>query len=362
MTILFVILILVFLIVVHELGHFIAAKLSKVKVEEFGIGYPPRAFTFGRIGGTEYTLNWIPFGGFVRLFGDEGEGQRGRGSLIDAPKWKQAIILIAGVTMNLVAAWALYVGAIYLGVPHVVETVPDGTKARLLVSEVLTGSPAQIGGLAPGDEIISMEDQYSVAVKELTPSGVVDYVRKHPGKPISVTYSDRGEIQKSIMIPANAVIPSEAAQPALGVGLVLVANQSETFGEAFVDAFPATWNALRSVAHDLWTLARGIVGGAPDLSGVVGPVGIVSFVGDAAQNGIGAVFSLAAIVSINLAIINLLPIPALDGGRLFVLIIEAIIRRPAPRLSINVINAVGISLIVLLMVVVTYHDIARMFV
>src|SRR3569832_2217708 len=108
MTAFLVIAILVLLIVVHELGHFIAAKIFGVKVIEFGIGYPPRALTFGIWGGTEYTLNWIPFGGFVRLFGDDDDGRHGKGTFIDAPRWRQAVILVAGVTMNLIAAWALF--------------------------------------------------------------------------------------------------------------------------------------------------------------------------------------------------------------------------------------------------------------
>src|SRR3989338_5205659 len=105
MTVFIVIAILVLLIVVHEFGHFLAAKISRVRVEEFGVGYPPRAFTLGRIGETEYTLNWIPFGGFVRLYGDEGEGQHGRGSLVDSPRWKQAVILVAGGAKIGRAAW-----------------------------------------------------------------------------------------------------------------------------------------------------------------------------------------------------------------------------------------------------------------
>src|SRR3990167_4784489 len=120
LTALLVIGILVFLIIVHELGHFIVAKICRVRVDEFGVGYPPRAFTLGKIAETEYTLNWIPFGGFVRLFGDEGENQHGRGSLMDSPRWKQAIILIAGVAMNAVAAWALFTVAFHTGVPRAV--------------------------------------------------------------------------------------------------------------------------------------------------------------------------------------------------------------------------------------------------
>src|SRR3989344_8094098 len=126
MTILLVVLILFALIIVHERGHFIAAKISGVKVKEFGVGYPPTALRIAKIGDTEYTLNWIPFGGFVRLFGDEGQGEHGRGSFADASRRKQAVILIAGITMNIVAGWLLFTGAYAQGIPRVAESAGAG--------------------------------------------------------------------------------------------------------------------------------------------------------------------------------------------------------------------------------------------
>src|SRR3989344_5944280 len=126
MTILLVILILFALIIVHELGHFIAAKISGVKVTEFGVGYPPTALRLGKIGDTEYTINWIPFGGFVRLFGDAGESARGSGSFVDASRGKQIVILFAGVLMNLLAGWALFTVGYTLGIPRIAEAPGPG--------------------------------------------------------------------------------------------------------------------------------------------------------------------------------------------------------------------------------------------
>lgn len=138
MTILLVIAILVLLIVVHELGHFFAAKIFGVRVDEFGVGYPPRAFSLGKWGDTEYTLNWIPFGGFVRLFGDEGPAVHGRGSFVDASRLKQAIILVAGVSMNVIAAFFLFFGAYSIGILHVTndQSTPG---AQLLVTDIVPG-------------------------------------------------------------------------------------------------------------------------------------------------------------------------------------------------------------------------------
>ena len=154
MTALIVIGILGSLIVVHELGHFIVAKFFKVRVEEFGIGYPPRAFSLGKIGETEYTLNWIPFGGFVRLFGDVGKAEHGGGSLVDASRGVQAAILIAGVAMNTLAAWMLFTAAYHAGIPRVVEERGSEDAVQLIVAQIVPVSPADSISLQPGDEIL----------------------------------------------------------------------------------------------------------------------------------------------------------------------------------------------------------------
>ncbi len=362
LTAFLVIAILVLLIVAHELGHFTAAKIFGVRVEEFGVGYPPRAFRFGKIGDTEYTLNWIPFGGFVRLFGDEGQMVHGRGSFMDAPRWKQAVVLVAGVTANVIVAWVLFAIALHLGVPKAVDTALPDQPVQLIVSDIVSGSPADAAGIKPGDEVVGVRDAKGDTVGVLISQNVVDFVRARGGKPVTLSYIHEGVNLDATITPANAVLPNAAGQPALGVALVLVATEQVPWGTAFRQAFPATRNAFKTVAHDLWVLLKGIVQGAPNLAAVVGPVGIVSYVGAASQNGLGAVLMFAALISINLAIINLIPIPALDGGRLFVLAIEAVMRRAAPRLAIQALNAFGVAVIVLLMVVVTYNDVARLLV
>jgi regulator of sigma E protease len=357
---LIVIAILVLLIVVHEFGHFVAAKIFGVRVEEFGIGYPPRAFTFGRWGGTEYTLNWIPFGGFVRLFGEPGEGQRGRGSLVDSPRWKQAAILIAGVAMNAVCAWVLFATALHLGVPQVVGSRLPGEHARLMVGDVVPASPADAAGIKPGDEVTGLQDNTGMQLAELTPEQMVAFVSARGGRPMTIFYTHAGKQESAYVTPANAVIPGAAGRPALGLALALVAQRSQPWAQAMVHAFPQTGAAFVSVGKSLWGLLASALRGAPDLTGVIGPVGIVSYVGEAAQNGIGSVLLLAAVISVNLVIINLIPIPALDGGRLLVLIVEGVRRKAAPRLVIQSLNFIGVSLIILLMIVVTFHDVKNL--
>jgi regulator of sigma E protease len=363
MTILLVICILVFLVVVHELGHFIAAKIFGVRVDEFGIGYPPRAFLFGKIGTTEYTLNWIPFGGFVRLFGEqEDTDEHGRGSFMDSPRWKQAIVLVAGVLMNAIAAWGLFAGALTLGVPRVVDQLQPNESSHLFVSDVVAGSPAEIAGIAAGDQVISMQDKKGEEPTALTPSAFVAFVSDRGGEPLTLSYLHDNATTTSTIIPAHAVVAQDAGRPAIGLGLVLVADQSLPAGEAMKEALTTTKDAFVIVGQGLWSILKSAAHGSPDLSNVVGPIGLVSAVGQAAQNGWGEVLELAAFISVNLTIVNLIPIPALDGGRLFVLIIETIMRKRAPKLAIQLLNTVGVALIILLMVTVTYHDIARLLV
>jgi regulator of sigma E protease len=361
LTALLVITILVVLIVVHEFGHFVAAKVFGIRVDEFGVGYPPRAFLFGKIGDTEYTLNWIPFGGFVRLYGEDDGGQHGKGSLLDAPRWKQAVILIAGVTANALAAWMLFVGALHVGIPRVVEAPISGAPVRLIVADVVPGSPADAANLIVGDEITAIVDKRGTAItSSLTPRTVTDFIRTHPGEPINISYKRADIIKQTTARPAQGVLKDDAHTPALGIGLVLVSTEGMPWSTAIIQSFSLTYREVAQTLTGLWDIIRSAARGVPDLANIVGPIGLASIVSEAAHNGWGQVLLLAGLIGINLAIINLIPIPVLDGGRLLVVIIEAILHKPAPRLVLQILNTIGVTLIILLMVTVTYHDIARL--
>ncbi len=357
MTALIVIGILVLLIVVHEFGHFLAAKIFRVRVNEFGIGFPPRAFLIGTWGGTEYTLNWIPFGGFVKLFGEEEGSQHGAGSLIDSPRWKQAVILVAGVTANMVIAWVLFVGAYTAGILHVVEGPVE--NGRLLVTDVVLGSPADAAGIKPGDEVLKVEDVIG-AEAELSPAGIQAFVSERGGRDVMIDYIRGSATSTAIVRPAHAVISEEAGRPAVGLGLAVVTAEALSLSESVRAASFSTYNTLMLSLDGLWDIIKGALRGNPSLENVTGPVGIIGAVGEASQNGWGYVLALAAFISVNLAIINLIPIPALDGGRLLVVGIEALMRRDAPKLAMQLLNAFGIALIILLMITVTYQDILRL--
>lgn len=356
MTALLVIAILVVLIVVHEFGHFISAKIFGVRVDEFGIGYPPRAILMGKWGGTEYTLNWIPFGGFVRLFGEE--GATGMGSFVQASRGKQAIILFAGVLGNIVAAWLLFTGAYLLGIAHVAA---DQTVAgeKLLITDVVTGSPADAAGIQAGDALLAITD-VAGAQATLTPSGIQDFITARPGRDLHVVYEHLGTKVEADVSAAHAVIPNEADRPAIGIGVAIVTSSPESIGVALRNATISTYNSAVLVTKGLGTIIAQSLRGGLDLDQITGPVGLVGVVGETSKNGFGAILSLAAFISVNLAVINLIPIPALDGGRLMVLGIETVMRRRAPVLAVQLLNTVGVAAIILLMIAVTYHDIVRL--
>lgn len=363
MTTLLVIGILVFLIVIHELGHFAIAKFFKVKVEEFGVGYPPRALLFGKWGDTEYTLNWIPFGGFVRLFGEHdtvtGEIDRHKGSFAKAPRYVQALVLVAGVVMNAIAAWLLFAGALAVGIPHSVPAGDTDANARLLITQVLPGSPASVARLSAGDVLTSIGDGKETAA--LNPESIVAFVGERPGKELTVTYSRAGEEKTVTMFPAQAIVAEAANRAAVGMGLSLVTDSPIPFHRALWKALPVTLDKLNSVLSGLGSMVTNAIRGEKVLQDVVGPVGLVSVVGVAAQHGFANLLILAGFISLNLAVINLIPIPALDGGRLLLLGLEAVMRRSAPNVVVQLSNTLGIGFIILLMITVTYNDIVRLF-
>ncbi|MBI2048306.1 MAG: site-2 protease family protein [Parcubacteria group bacterium] len=352
---------LVVLIVVHELGHFAAAKWLKVRVQEFGIGYPPRALLLGVVRGTQYTINWLPFGGFVRLLEEDGAEDPDRlkrsGSFAAAPKWKQAIILLAGVAANAVFGWLLFAGGFMSGMPVVVSE--PAADAHLLVTTVVPGSPAEHAGLHVGDQILSVTEGGKAGAPVLTPEAVVEFVRTRGGKSLDVSYQRNGATAEITLRPAHAILPDTPSQPAIGMGLALVAEKRLSFFPALVEAGVHTARALESITLGMWRLAQAALIGAADIRVLVGPVGLAGAVGDAASHGLGELFGLAALISINLVIINLLPIPALDGGRLVFVAIEAVRGRKISRTAAQIMNALGFALIITLMIAVTYNDIAR---
>ncbi|MDD3531169.1 MAG: M50 family metallopeptidase [Candidatus Pacebacteria bacterium] len=373
MSIVIFIVVIVALIVVHELGHFVAAKLSGMRVDEFGLGYPPRALLLGKKGETEYTLNWLPFGGFVKIYGEDpgtvtAQTQLATGQVADTRSFStksrlaQAIVLAAGVTMNLVFAYILVTGALIAGTPRVLseDEIPIAQSMELAVANVLPGSPAAEAGLLPGDSILSAEDGHFVFTG-FSPAEFMKFVTEGRGNTTIALSVRHGSGEKATLFarPETGIISSDPSRAALGVEVATIGIVPLSFGAALVEGAKLTWGATVLTAQGLWQFFAGVFTLSVDLSQVAGPVGIAGAVGTASSQGWGDLFSIMAIISINLALINLIPVPALDGGRLLFVIIESIIRRPIKPNVSQAINAIGFVFLVLLMLVVTAHDIFR---
>ena len=363
MSILLFIAVLVALILVHEFGHFLAAKWSGMRVDEFGIGYPPKAAGFKR-GETEYTFNWLPFGGFVRIYGEDDEAvardpKDGERAFFRKPRIVQAIVLAAGILMNLAFAWLLLsitlgIGAPKALAPEEIATTPD---AYVLVSSILPGSPAEEVGFEPGDRIVSAtagDETFTSADSE----AFTEFVGSQE-EPITFVLESRG-VERTVTVSTRTGLAEEDPdRRVLGVGVASVGTVRTAWYMAPIEGAVLTWDLTKATAIGLTHFFIGVFTLSADLSQVSGPVGIAGAVGDAAGSGIAQLLTLTAIISINLALINLLPIPALDGGRLLFVAIEAVLRRPLPRKFQGAVNAAGFAFLILLMVVVTASDIFK---
>ncbi|MBL4644580.1 MAG: site-2 protease family protein [Candidatus Pacebacteria bacterium] len=360
--------VLVVLIVVHELGHFLVAKFFGIKVDEFGIGYPPRAFTIGKLGDTVYTINWLPFGGFVKIFGESLSQQYSKEdkkrAFVHKPKLVQATVLIAGVVFNLLFAWFLFSVTLMMGAPTAIdESQAVGLDTRLIVSSVVTGSPADAVGLVSGDEIVGLVSR-DASLETLFPSNTATFIQDRAGETITVSYirdAETGIIEDVELIPAHGVLSETPSTPAVGIAMALVADKSLPIGQAVAQGFMGTMSALKTVSIGLGGFLLSAVTASADWSQVAGPIGIAGLVGDASSVGFTYLLYFTAFISVNLAVINMIPLPALDGGRLLFIAIEVIIRKPISEKIGTVFNVVGFTLLIVLMVVVTYHDIIRLF-
>lgn len=362
MTIILFFLVLFVLILVHEWGHYIVAKKTGMRVDEFAIGFPPRLFVIKKKE-TEYTFNLLPIGGFVRIYGENpltaGDTLDEPRSFASKPRWAQTLVLLAGVTMNVIFAWFLFASTFMVGVPTAIDETETSPSARLYISQVLTGSP--LSGLVPaGAQVISLQNDQGLS-STLTPSGFSQFVQENGENKLSLTYKYTGETKTVSVTPSVGLIDNDKERVAVGVALTMVDTVKKPFFEAMVDATSATVNGLRDITVGLYALLRQTIHGTADFSQIAGPVGIVGLVGDAASYGITTLLTFTAMISLNLAVINLLPIPALDGGRLLFVAIEAIIRRPIKPVWTTRLNLLGFVLLMTLMIVVTWHDIARLF-
>ena len=353
-TITLFILILGGLVLVHEIGHFVIARLAKVRVLEFGIGFPPRAKVLRRGGETLYSLNWLPIGGFVKLEGEDGDVVDDPHSFARQRLPVKLVILLAGVAMNLLVAFVIFTGIGLWGEPAL------GIK----IGEVLPASPAAQVGLQPGDMLVSVNgQQFSVLDQFLDMTGPTDALRSLAGQPvvIGIVHTDgtTGEYTVTLRVPSNP------DQGALGIGKLTGAEAgtvSYTLGGAAVHGAQQTAAAFQMILKGLGDLGRSIITSPTTAPPAAGPVGIAAQIGDIAFN-LGPLYLLFMIglLSANLALVNILPFPPLDGGRILVLLLKAI-PRVGPRISLRaeqLTYAVGFVALFAFLIWITVFDIAR---
>jgi regulator of sigma E protease len=366
MSVIIFLVILAILILVHEFGHFIVAKKSGIRVDEFGLGFPPKIFS-KKFGTTLYTLNAIPFGGFVKIFGEDphteivSEEDRAT-SFFYKPKWIQAFVLVAGVTMNILFAWLVVSLGFVIGFPSPTDYSGFGkvSNVHVVVTEVLVDSPAQKAGLKSGDTIVSATSGKEVLTGEtLTPDNIQKMIALGTSKNIDISYKRGNESEKKVSIEPNT--NTVEGRRAIGIAMDNIGVLKLPVHLALLEGARTTWFMTKGTAVGLGHFFLDIISFKSDFSQVSGPVGIAHVVGEAQSLGFVYLLSLIAVISINLAIINLLPFPALDGGRLFFILIEVIIRRPISPSFVRWANTIGFAFLIILMLVVTGHDIIKLF-
>ncbi len=367
MSILIFFAVLLVLVIAHEWGHFIVAKKTGMRVDEFGFGFPPKLWGKKFKGSeTEYSFNALPLGGFVKIYGEDSllksDGERAadpdfKHSFIAKPRWAQALVLVAGVTMNVIVAWLLF-SVIFMVGANTVVSEEEAVNARLTVMSVAPDSAAKQAEIPLGAEIVAVT-RADGSAPELVPSAFREFTGAST-EAISVTYR-LGDLGKTVsVIPQTGVLADELERPVVGLSVALIETIS-------YPAHQALWHGLTTTGTQLVAVGEGLIGffsraaiGQANLDEVSGPIGLVSMVGSAAQNGFVALMQLTAFISLNLVVINLLPFPALDGGRLLFVAIEAVRRKALPTKLVLYANAAGFIFLLGLMAVVTISDIVKM--
>jgi regulator of sigma E protease len=369
-TIIVFILVLSLLVFVHEFGHFFSARRLGVKAEEFGFGFPPRIFgvykdkngKWKKVWGnkkvednsdTIYSINGILVGGFVKIKGEDGDNKNNSDSFSSKKIWKRATILSSGVLMNIVLASILISIGLMIGLPRYLddEKLPSSVKVeneQVLIVEIVEDSPAAVAGFQVSDAIVSINNTEIKTGEE-----VVNMIASSTGE-VSVIVNRSGE-NKEIKVSPD--------------------DNTKTIGIAFLDSatvrypwYLAIWEGIKMTGQLLWAiiyslfdLVRNLIVGSDVAVEVAGPVGIANLTGQMFRLGLIYLIQFTALLSLNLAIINILPFPALDGGRLLFLLIEKIKGKPVKQEIEAVFNNIGFLLLMALIIWVTLKDIIKLF-
>ncbi|MCC6476015.1 RIP metalloprotease RseP [bacterium] len=332
------------IITIHEFGHFIAARLTGMRVKKFSIGFPPRIFT-KHVGGTEFSVSWIPLGGFVQIAGmvDEsldGEGVTGAPDEFMSKNLAQKVfVLSAGVLMNYITAFVIILGLTFaVGIPEADQPV---------IGEAVAERPAAIAGVQSADRIVEINGQ-SVAKWE-------DVIRliTSAQDTVALRVARAGETL-AFMVPTTTIEEGDSSRRVIGIAPQLVFRSA-----GFTDAFGAAGLFCWRTTENLVGFIGDLVTGSGSLSQLSGPVGVARLSGESARQGFDAFLFFIAFISVSIGFLNILPFPVLDGGHIVISIIETIIRRPISTKVKLGIQQFGMAALILLVLVVSYHDILR---
>ena len=360
------------LVLVHELGHFIVARRCGVKVEEFGIGFPPRMFgvvrdptsrrfrlvgpTSAKPAGTIYSVNWVPLGGFVRIKGEQGEDAAEPDSFAHQGAGRRILIISAGVLMNVMAAFAILSFGFAVGLPQVLsEALPRGaivSHQKIQIVEVVVGLPAARGGLQLGDVLASIDGQAFGAMED-----VQRYLDGKINTPVSVVVDRAGSMVERSMVPTK--LPGQN-RGGLGIGLVRTGIVRYGLPWAIVHGAESTLNLTVDILREFGRIFVHLIRRQPVDVDLSGPVGIAAISGEVSRLGFRYVLQFTALLSLNLAIINFLPFPALDGGRVLFLLLAQLRGRALNARIEAAFHNVGFIILMLLVLFITYRDIFKL--
>jgi len=361
LTIVLFLLLLTFLVFIHEMGHFLTAYLFKIKIEEFGFGFPPKVRTLFHWKGIPFTLNWIPIGGFVRMEGEDGEVPAHVQTthaqfqpFYVRPKWQRLIVILAGPAVNFVfGILAFTIIFTKFGIPVALE--------HPRIESVMEQSPGAQAGLQPGDEIISIIDQ-GKPVSVTSAGQFTQWALSKPDQDIVITIR-RGGAQQEVQIHTRDKVAIERKEGAVGVG---VADEEPRFYPWYEmpirSAIVGTQLSLefsKQILVSLGGMASQIFSQGKVPTDLAGPIGIVDQVHKEKifNQGFFPTLNFLGLFSINLAIMNILPIPALDGGRIVLIVVEAIVGRKRVGKVEGYLNTIGFVFLMLLIALISLKDV-----
>lgn len=373
-TIIVFVLVLSLLVFVHEFGHYFSARRLGVKSEEFGFGFPPRIFgiykdkegKWKKVWGnkkvednsdTIYSINSIIVGGFVKIKGEDGEDKEMSDSFSSKKIWKRAVILASGVFMNIVLALVIISAGFMIGFPQSVDldNLPAGAKVKnsqVKIAQVLNDSPALEAGLKSSDVIVGIEGQTVRSSDD-----VVKFIEEDRDNNILLTINRSNEIKEFNIVPKV----QDGDKKIIGIAFSDTATISYTWYQSLWEGVKMTGQLLWAIVYAFYDLIRNLIIGQGATVEVAGPIGIADLTGQMVHMGFIYLLQFTALLSLNLAIINILPFPALDGGRLLFLLIEKIKGKPVKQEVEAVFHNIGFILLMALVVWVTFKDIINIF-